>query len=347
MFEFLKFLRDGLQNIPNEIIEGSLGQQIFHLPGEEKLWWSVEVDFDQPYPVRYQGELIGPIGRTQVTFERVVTAPPQEVNPYTFMDIKNRRGVIREGVSKKLKKQDIAVAPNQLALGTVTDLSMVTLRNLRDYIRSWRFYSSFNIANHKIRQPVFIEEQPVLQEDAGNLSSVLHYLMTEHQQIFNDLQQILRSIVPGFKSLNVKSRGGRGQVLAFWQEAGIDDELSLADLSDGILRLLCWLVLSMQPNPPSLICIDEPDQGVHPRTLPVLADLFEKATGRTQILLATHASYFLRQFDISQIAVMRKENGEAKFIKPGDSGILVEMLEDFGADEIENLHRSDELELLS
>jgi hypothetical protein len=50
-----------------------------------------------------------------------------------------------------------------------------------------------------------------------------------------------------------------------------------------------------------------------------LAALFEKASERTQILLATHSSYFLTQFDISQIAVLRKEKGEAKFIKPGNS----------------------------
>ncbi|WP_396034818.1 AAA family ATPase [Candidatus Cyanaurora vandensis] len=111
-----------------------------------------------------------------------------------------------------------------------------------------------------------------------------------------------------------------------------------------MLRLICWIVLCLQPNPPSLICIDEPDQGVHPRTLPLLAGLFEKACDRTQILLATHASYFLMQFEFSRLAVMRKENGEAKFLKPADSKILLANLKDFGLEEIEKMHRSDELE---
>jgi len=123
--------------------------------------------------------------------------------------------------------------------------------------------------------------------------------------------------------------------------------LSLADLSDGILHFLCWAVICLQPNPPSLVCIDKPDQCLHPRTLPLLAGLFEKASERTQILLATHSSYFLTQFDISQIAVMYKENGEAKFVKPKNSKALVENLKDFGAEEIESMHRSDELEFLA
>lgn len=350
LFEFLKFLRDSLyQDIPPEIISGSIGQQIFHVPGPERFSWSIEVDFSQRYPVRYQGEVMGPVGRTHVTFERVQTVPPaKEAKRYLFMDVRGRRGMIQDPEAKKPKQQEIALKrPNQLALSTVTNPAMVTLYNLREYIHGWRFYSSFNIANEKIRKPVPIEQEPVLHEDASNLSSLLHFLMTEHRPAFDELQQHLRSAIPGFRGLAVKARGGPGEVIAFWQEEGVDRELSLADLSDGILRLICWTALCVQPNPPSLICIDEPDQGVHPRTLPILAGLFEKACDRTQLLLATHASYFLMQFDISRIAVLRKEDGEAKFVKPKDSRILSENLEEFGSEEIEIMHRSDELERLA
>lgn len=358
-FEFLKFLRDSVfKDIPPEIISGSIGQRIFHIPGTEKFQWDIEIDTGLPIGIRYLGEIMGPIGRTQVSYERVESSKPfsdRYTNPYIYMDIRGNKGVIREpgetGFTQvKIKdqiQQDIALKRhNQLTLSAMTNPSLEALYNLREYIREWRFYSSFNIENQKIRKSVPIEQEPILHEDAGNLSSVLFYLKTEHEAAFNELQQHLRSVIPGFKGLTVKARGGPGEVIAFWQESGIDQELSLADLSDGILRLICWICLCVQPKPPSLICIDEPDQGVHPRTLPVLAGLFEKASERAQILLATHSSYFLTQFDISQIAVLRKENGEAKFIKPGNSPILIDILDDFGADEIEQLHRSDELERL-
>jgi predicted ATPase len=171
--------------------------------------------------------------------------------------------------------------------------------------------------------------------------------MTEHSNIFYELQEVLRFAIPGFAGLTVLARGGPGEVIAFWREAGVDNALSLADLSDGVLRLICWSVLCLQPNPPTLICIDEPDQGVHPRTLPVLAGLFKKACERTQVLLATHASYFLMQFELSNVAVLRKENGEAKFIKPSSSKMLTENLAEFGSAELEVMHRSDELERLA
>jgi len=352
LFEFLRFLRDSVhQDIPPEVVAGSIGQQLFHSPGEERFWWSIEVDMGRPVPIRYQGELMGPIGKTHVSFERVATARP--LGPdydrgLLFMNIRERQGVIRDQAAGGLQEQEIALRrPNQLALSTVTNPAMVTLYNLREYIGAWRFYSSFSVANEKIRKSVPIEQEPVLHEDGGNLSSVLHYLVTEHQAIFDELQHSLGLVVPGFKGLSVKARGGPGEVIAFWREGGVDMELSLADLSDGILRLICWMVLCLQPNPPSLICIDEPDQGVHPRTLPVLAGLLEKASERTQFLLATHSSYFLTQFDIGRIAVMRKEDGEARFIKPADSKVLMANLADFGPEEIEVMHRSDELEALA
>ncbi len=351
LFEFLKFLRDAVyQEIPPEIVAGSIGQQIFHTPGPEKLWWSLEVDEGRPVTLYYQGELFGPVGKTHIAFERVCTSRPlgEHTKQYLFMNIRERKGVVQDPKLRKFQSQEIALKrPNQLALSSMTNPTLDTLYRLREFIRGWRFYSSFNINNQAIRKSVPIEQEPVLHEDARNLSSVLHYLMTEKRDAFDELQFHLRSAVPGFKGLNVKARGGPGEVIAFWQEDGIDGELSLADVSDGVLRLICWITMCVQPNPPSLVCIDEPDQGVHPRTLPILAGLFEKASERTQILLATHASYFVMQFDIERLAVMKKVNGEAQFIKPKDSKTLMQNLKDFGSEEIEIMHRSDELEQLA
>ncbi|MGL6138954.1 MAG: AAA family ATPase [Planktothrix sp.] len=354
LFEFLKFLRDGMyREIPTEIIEGSIGQQIFHLTGPEKFTWNLEIDTNRDVSLLYQGELVGPVGKTQITYEKVVSSKPfskEYNNPYIFMDIQGNQGRVQNSETGKFEntiiEQEIQSKRNQLALSTINNQRLELLFLLREYIQTWRFYSSFNIANSKIRKSVVIDQEPILHEDAGNLSSVLFYLQTEHQEIFNELQLFLRLMIPGFKNLSVKARGGPGEVIAFWQEKGVDETISLADLSDGILRLICWVCLCLHPHPPRLICIDEPDQGVHPRTLSILAGLFEKASERTQILLATHSSYFLSQFDLSKIAVIRKEQGEAKFIKPSNFKVLTDILADFGTDEIEKLHRSDELEQL-
>jgi predicted ATPase len=332
LFEFLRFLRDSVEKeIPPEIMAGNVGSQVFHRPGPQRLGWMLELA-GEGEAVGYEGELMGPVGSPQVTSERLLDLAESS-----------------DGKKVLLKRRDYSpvLRSNQLALSLLGDIRVTVPYRIREHIRSWRFYGTFALAKEKIRQPGFIEQEPVLREDGGNLSSVLHYLLTEHRPRFDEIQQHLRSTIPGFRALSVKARGGPGQVMAFWQEEGVDEDLSLADLSDGTLHLLCWMTLCLHPHPPGLICIDEPDQGVHPRTLPLLAGLFLKAADRTQILLTTHASYFLLQFDLGQIAVLRKENGEVRFYKPRDSAALTESLADFGPEELEVMHRSDELEKLA
>ena len=331
LFEFLRFLRDAVDSkMPPEIIKGSIGQEIFHLSGEDFLRWilafkGISVDFPE---IIYKGSLIGPKHKCIVGDETLFI----KKDNYVFFDKHddNLQGIKRD-----------------LYLGHITYGEDKQITNSRNFILNWRFFSAFNIDSQNIRKSVLVEQEPILHEDAGNLSSVLHFLKTEHPDTFEEMQIHLRSVIPGFKGITVKARGGPGEVIAFWKEDGIDKELTIADLSDGIIRLICWITLCVQPNPPSLICIDEPDLGVHPRTLPVLAGLFEKASERTQILLATHSSYFLTLFDLDRIAVMKKENGEAKFIKPKDSLVLKDLLADFGPEEIEAMHITDELENLA
>ncbi len=352
LFEFLSFIRDACYHeIPPEIIMGTTGRQIFHKPGPDKFWWSAEIENDQKTPLCYEGELLGPVGSAKIAYERVASRErPAERNSseHIYLDFKNGEGCVRyPGKGKdKRKKWDLR-KPNQLGLGAITDSSLVTLFNLREYIRNWRFYDSFHINDEKIRKSVPTSQEPMLQEDAGNLSAVLFNLMTEHPESFEELKFAISSAVPGFNGLNVKARGGPGEVIAFWREKACDTELSLADLSDGTLRFIAWATLCVMPSPPSLICIDDPDLGVHPRTLPVLASLFQEASLRTQIILATHASYFLSRFDLKNIAVMRKISGKSLFLKAGDSQTLLDNLKDFGDDELEKMHRTDELEALA
>jgi predicted ATPase len=347
LFEFLKFLRDSVyQDIPPEIVAGSIGQEIFHIPGPARFAWSLDFDIGEKYPLRYQGELTGPVGQTQIREESVEAIPPNGDTPLNLLRVSGRNDVVHtrmDGVGDFVTQFNRS---RQFALSTAITPMIDTTYALREYLLGWRFYSTFRLANEKIRRPVPIEQEPTLHEDVGNLSAVLFYLLSEHRQQFDELQGILRTMIPGFQGLSVKARG-RGEVIAFWLERGIDRELSLADLSDGTLRVLCWAVLCVLPNPPTLICIDEPDQGIHPRALPLLAGLFQKASERTQIIMATHDSYFLTQFRLEEIAVLRKQNGESVFAKPADSQLVRDLLNEFGTDDLEYRHRSEELEQFS
>lgn len=351
LFEFFRFLRNAvISDISPEVLSGSVGQNVFHSGGPDRFWWSVEIDTEGAVPIQYQGELVGPISEKRVSHELVKTKRPLDEDaddPYLFMDVHEREGIVQNAEDEPERQEIQLQRPNQLALSSMTNPKLRTLYHLRNYVRRWCFYSAFEIDNRAVRTPTLTEPNPVLRQDASNLSAVLFNLMTEHRSAFDKLERHIRRVVPGFKNLTVVSQGAKGEVIAQWDEGSVDEKLTLADLSDGILRLLCWMTLAVQPDPPPLICIDEPAQGIHPRALPTLAGLFEKASERTQLLLATHSSYFLSQFDTDSIAVMRKQDGEARYTRASDADTLAGMLQEFGGDELETMHRSDELEALS
>ncbi len=391
LFEFLKFIRDGLREIPPEIVPGTVGQKIFRDSSsdpfdyslESFFEWNLELLFPHEIFCYYQGGVSGPIGKPSVVFENVIKSSQKDndrIDPLEgdieLLEIENALLTMNQGVGfivkdilpddpddpfdlsdqpseidpTKESEQKLTVnCRKQLALGTITSPDYHTLFLLNEYIQHWCFIDSLSVDGKQISRPVVIRQEPVLNHDAGNLSALLHYLMTEDQSAFQELQGLMRMVIPGFSALTVKARGGPGEVMAFWKEKGEerDIDLSIADMSAGSVRFLCWAALLVQSNPPPLICIDEPDLGLHPRTLALLAGLFEKASAKTQIILTTHSSYFLSQFDVSRVAITKKGNGEAKFIRPSDSKALMANLEEFGEEELELMHRSDELEALS
>ena len=73
------------------------------------------------------------------------------------------------------------------------------------------------------------------------------------------------------------------------QQHGLLRALNARELSDGTLRYLCLLAILLDPDPPPLICIEEPELGLHPDILPKLTDLLIEASGRTQLIVTTHS----------------------------------------------------------
>ncbi len=344
LFELLKFIRNGMnQQIPPDIIPGVPFQNIFTKPGIDVFSWSILIGIINEKEYSYEAKIRGPRGRPEIISEQGIEYGNNEQGVLDATDafLGGLEATQEDEIDKPGWKP-----PRRLLLGHIFHMpgTGYGFDLLRDHITRWSFYSSFNINDNALRGPVLIQEEPILEEDGNNLSAVLHYYLTEYPHVIDELITHLQSVIPGFDTLMVKARGGPGGVMAFWREEGVDADLTLADLSDGILRFLCWAVLCLHPKPPTLICIDEPELGLHPRVLPLLAGLFQKASQRTQVLIATHSSYFLSQFPLESIAVMRKEEGRAVWKKPADSAALKANLEEFGQDEIEFLHRSNELE---
>ncbi len=366
LFEFLRVLRDGMKGeIPPAIAPGPAGKTVFHAGSDQEiLRWLLRFDHPEKHrsgSLEYSGQLLGPIGQVQITEEFVrelhrIRQADEWRESATFLEIGNGEGEMRspvpagpEGTDIDWNFQPVRLTSNRrLALGTVQDLEGFSeIGRLGSCISDWAFVDgqAFDLA--AMRQPATIEQGARLREDGSNLNAVLFHLQSEHPDLFERVNRRMGSFVDSFGTVNVKAQGAPGQVLAFVSEPGLNQKLSLSDLSDGILRLLALTVLCYQPDPPPLVCIDEPVQGVHPKTVPILAGMFQKLATRTQVFLITHSPYFLSQFGVDDIIVFSRRDGQTVAHRPADSKALIANLDEFGTDELRQLHRTDELSMLS
>ena len=160
----------------------------------------------------------------------------------------------------------------------------------------------------EIRRPQ-IPDAPndFLEESGSNLALVLNDL--EHRGNEKDkIVENLKKFNPQIKDYSVRILGGTVQL--FIREEGLEKPISAMRLSDGTLRYLCLLAILCHPEPPPLICIEEPETGLHPDILPTIAELMKEASQRTQLIVTTHSDILVSAFSDMPEAVLVCEKDE-------------------------------------
>jgi len=104
-------------------------------------------------------------------------------------------------------------------------------------------------------------------------------------------------------------------------------------LSDGSIRFICLATALLQPSPPSTIIIDEPELGLHPAAIVVLAELIQAAAKRTQVIVATQSPALIDQFGIDDIIVVNREDGASTFQRLKEEDFSA-WLEDYSVGEL-------------
>lgn len=161
------------------------------------------------------------------------------------------------------------------------------LANLASNYERIRIYREWTFG----RKAIFREPQradlpnDVLAEDFSNLGLFLSRLKTRHPAAARAILEGLSDLYDELTEFNVLIEGGTVQV--FFTEG--EFVIPATRLSDGTLRYLCLLAILCDPKPPPLICIEEPELGLHPDVLPKLADHLLAASRRTQLIVTTHS----------------------------------------------------------
>ena len=194
-----------------------------------------------------------------------------------------------------------------------------------------------------------IKPDTTLASNGDDLGTVLHEILTRYdfRPEAEELRDFLRVAYPTFEEIHCDTTYGTPpQVLVRVRERGMSRSMEMWELSDGMLRFLCLATALLNPLPPPLVAIDEPELGLHPGLLPIVAEMIKTAAERTQVLVTTHSPDLLNCFDIADVAVMARNEDDAKVAwhRPANRKTLVQMLDNVTGETLGDLHRSGELE---
>lgn len=206
---------------------------------------------------------------------------------------------------------------------------------VRTYLESHRIYHFHDTSSSAPpKQTCDVADNRFLREDAGNLAAFLYWLQEKLPSYYQNIEDTIRQIAPFFKGFKLAPAKLNPQKIRLeWEEVGSDTYFSASALSDGTLRFICLATLLLQPNLPSVVLIDEPELGLHPAAIQVLAGLLQSASTRTQLLVATQSVTLINQLEPEQVWVVDRENGESLF-KHLKSADMSSWLEDYGLGEL-------------
>lgn len=239
----------------------------------------------------------------------------QEVPIYWNHDSASKTGNIRYVINNKgnynmSSSMKTSVERDSSVLSQIRDPEKYPqLAFLTDSYKQIRIYREWSFGRNTIfRQPQRADmRNDWLEEDFSNLGLFISKLRRNPKSkkaILNGLN----SLYSGITDFDVIVEGGTVQI--FFHEG--DFSIPATRLSDGTLRYLALLAILNDPTPPPLICIEEPELGLHPDVLPKLADLLKEASTRTQLIVTTHSDILIDALSDTpeSVVVCEKHNGQ-------------------------------------
>ena len=196
----------------------------------------------------------------------------------------------------------------------------------------YQFHNT-SVESARMRSKSNAEDNWRLKEDGANLAPFLLRIQTQHPEYYHRIVETLRQILPFFADFELRDE--YGAVLLRWTERGTDQVFSADQASDGMLRTIAVIALLMQPEDslPNVLILDEPELGLHPYAISIVAGLLRGLAEERQVFVATQSATFVDQFMPEDIIVVDRAERESVFRRL-DSGQLGEWLDDYSIAEL-------------
>ena len=298
LIEALSLLAAAPRDIQKPIREGG-GVKHWLWKGSSQLGTAtVDVTVEYPkgqQPLRYRLSYTETGSRFELRDEAVENEnpTPDKNDPFFYYRYQDGHPVLNvfteeePGHKRHLKREDVKFDQSILSQRRDPD-SYPELTYLADQFERMRFYREWNFEHGEPPRSPGRTDLPKdgLLEDTSNLALVLNDLLNRppvKREILERLRTFYQSV------LDVTTDITTGEVQIFFHEEGLEHSVPATRLSDGSLRYLCLLAVLCHPDPPPVVCIEEPEIGLHPDIIPKVAKLLVEASSRSQIFVTTHS----------------------------------------------------------
>lgn len=183
-------------------------------------------------------------------------------------------------------------------------------------ISSWKIYHFHDTSETAaMRHAEIVQDNKTLRFDASNIAPFLRRLKKRDEETYQEILQSCKLVIPYLDDflLDVESFGPKNKVALSWRAKGSDYPMQPYHFSDGSIRFICLATALLQPDPPSSLIIDEPELGLHPAAISILAELIQNASKRTQLIVATQSPALLDNFSVEDVVVVNRKNGASTF----------------------------------
>jgi len=222
------------------------------------------------------------------------------------------------------------------SIGKEAGISESVSQGVAAYVRRrldrWRVYH-FNDtgSTSPMKRTADLHDNRYLRTDGSNLPAFLWFLRTMHVDSYELITRTIQQVAPFFEGFQLEPlRLSPNQIRLEWRHVGTDAYFDASSLSDGTLRFIALATLFLQPESlrPSVILVDEPELGLHPYAITLLASLMKQASVQTQVIVSTQSSLLLDHFEPEDVLVADRINGGTQLTRL-DSAKLETWLEDY------------------
>lgn len=309
VFAFLHAIREG--HLQEYVIRAGGAEKVLHFGSKVSKRIHLHISFCE--------------GENQYELDLIPTATDELAPKAEYVAFWNKgkypKGPIEQSVSRNGKEAGISAPKGQPIAAYV-----------RKHLDSWRLYHVHDTSSSSpMKKTGDVNDNHYLRPDGSNIAAFLYYLREKHETAYSLIRRTVQRVAPFFDDFQLEPQKlNPDKILLEWKHKGSEAYFDASSLSDGTLRFIVLTTLFLQPEfyRPSVILVDEPELGLHPYAITMLASLIKQASVKTQVIISTQSPLLLDHFQPEDVLVADRVDGGTQFTRL-ESAKLSSWLEDY------------------